>query len=223
MTPITYRLGRALFRFIKLCCMRMVVLHPERMELPGGFILACSHVSHVEPCLITAMARRHVSWMTRIEFYKYRAIGRLLDASGSFSVDRYGVPVRSIRTAIERAQAGRIVGIFPEGGVARGAASMMRGGPMKKGVCVVSYRAAVPVVPVVVLGTQRLTRVGPWMPFKWGKLWVICGEPVRPHLNEPRRRVARQLMARDLQAAFRALYEELCSTCGIDHATGAGT
>jgi 1-acyl-sn-glycerol-3-phosphate acyltransferase len=222
MIPTPYRLSRAFGRFIKLCCMRMVVLHRERMDLPGGYILACSHISHVEPALITAMANRHISWMTRIEFYKYRAIGRLLDAGGCFSVDRYGVPVRSIRTAIERAQAGRVVGIFPEGGVARGVASMMRGGPMKRGVCVVSYRAAVPVVPVVVLGTEKLTRPGPWMPFKWGKLWVICGKPVQPHLNEPRRRVARELMARDLQAAFVSLYQELCSTCGIDPATGAG-
>jgi 1-acyl-sn-glycerol-3-phosphate acyltransferase len=134
----------------------------------------------------------------------------------AFPVNRQGVPVRAIRTAIQRVRARRIVGIFPEGGVAHVRESILRGGPIKKGACVVAYRAAAPVVPVVVVGTDRLNCVGPWLPFRRARVWMIFGRPIHPRLNEPRRRIARDLMALDVQAEFQVIYRELCSTCGID-------
>ena len=142
-TPV-YRTARAFCRFVHLCCVRLVVVHRHRLNQSGGFVLACTHLSHVEPAILTALVDRQIDWMSRIEFHRYRPVARFLKAAGSFPVDRKGVPVKSIRTAIERAQAGKIVGIFPEGGVARGKMSVMQGGPIKKGVCVVSHRAAVP-------------------------------------------------------------------------------
>ena len=214
-TP-AYRLARALCRFVQLCCVRLVVVHRNRLDRSGGFVLACTHLSHVEPAILTAILDRQIDWMSRIEFHRHFLMARFLKAAGSFSVDRNGVPVKSIRTAIERAQAGKVVGIFPEGGVARGKMSVMQGGPIKKGVCVVSYRAAVPVLPVLVLGTEKLTKVGPWMPFKHARLWVIAGNLVHPPLDEPRRKVARELMAKDLQTEFQSMYKELCSTCGLE-------
>lgn len=218
MPTLVYRLGRALTRFVGLCCIRYTVLHRERAEMPGGYILACTHLSHVEPCLVTALVDRQIEWMARIEFYKYRVIAWLLHAMSAFPVDRFGVPVKSIRTAIQRARAGRLVGIFPEGGVVHGKASIVGGGDFKKGVCVIACRAAVPVLPVVVLGTRELTRVKPWLPFKHARVQVIFGKLVQPPLHEPRRKVAREMMARDLQAEFIAIHKELCAACGFNEA-----
>ena len=215
MITLVYGMGRAVFRFVQFCCIRLVVVHRNRLETSGGYVLACTHLSHIEPMLMTAIVDRQIDWMSRVEFHKYRLVSRLLEAGGGFSVDRNGVPVKSIRTAIEKARAGKVVGIFPEGGVARGGMSVMRGGPIKKGVCVVSYRAAVPVLPVVVLGTEAMTRVGPWLPFKRARVWVIVGNLVHPRLDEPRRKIARELMAGDLQAEFQAMYEEICTTCPL--------
>lgn len=218
-----YALGRAISRFVCFNCVRSVVLHRERAEAAGGFVLACTHLSHLEPCLVTAVLRRKVDWMARIEFYRNWLFARVLNAMDAFPVDRQGVPVRSIRTAIERARQGRLVGIFPEGGVAQGADSAMRGAPIKMGACVVSYRSEKPMLPVVVLGTNHLNRVGPWLPFKNARVWMIFGEPIYPRLGEKRRRVARELMAADLRAAYQSLYRELCASCGLDERTAAGT
>ena len=46
--------------------------------------------------------------------------------------------------------------LFPEGGVVKGPATVCRGGPIKKGACVIAQRAGVPIIPCVVLGTHRL-------------------------------------------------------------------
>lgn len=217
-----YVLGKAMCRFVHFCCFREVVLHGDRLERPGGYILACTHLSHLEPIIVSRRCRRQIDWMARIEFYRYHIIARLLDALDVFPVDRYGVPVRAIRTAIERVRSGKIVGIFPEGGVARGSNSVMHGASFKKGACVVAYRSGAPVVPMVMVGTDKLTRVGPWLPFKNARVWMIVGEPVYPRLDEPRRRVAREMMARELQVRYRELYFELCASCGLDEQTTAG-
>ncbi len=184
-------MGKSLCRFVQFNCLKAVVLHGERAELPGGYVLACTHLSHLEPVLIGAMIRRRIDWMSRIEFYKYRVVAALLDAVDAFPVNRQGVPVKAIRTAIDRVRLGRIVGIFPEGGVVRGSDLAFRGGPIKKGACLIAHRSAAPIVPVVVLGTEKLNCIGPWLPFRRGRIWVIYGKPIDPRLSEPRRRVAR--------------------------------
>jgi 1-acyl-sn-glycerol-3-phosphate acyltransferase len=213
---LIYALGRSVSRFIHFNCIKSVVLHQERFDVPGGFVLACSHLSHLEPVIVSALVNRKIDYMTRIEFFKHRMISRMIYALDGFPVNRQKPAHSTLRTAISRVKAGRVVGIFPEGGVAHGTESVLRGGPIKKGACVVSYRTATPIVPVVVVGTDKLNSVGPWLPFKRGRIWVIFGKPIHPRLDEPRRKVARELMAADLQTEFRNLYLELCSTCGID-------
>jgi 1-acyl-sn-glycerol-3-phosphate acyltransferase len=211
-----YSLSNAFCRFVGFNCIRSTVIHPERFNVSGGFVLACTHLSHLEPAIVGMLVKRKIDWMARIEFYRYRVVAMMLDALDAFPVNRQGVPVRAIRTAIERARAGRIVGIFPEGGVVHGSESAVRGGPIKKGACVIAYRAAVPILPVVVVGTDKLNRVGPWLPFRRARVWVAYGRLVHPRLDEPSRRIARNLMATDLQAEFQGLYQELCSRHGID-------
>ena len=218
-----YTLALAACRFTRLCCFRDVILHGERLDRAGGYILAPTHLSHLEPCILSTISPRRIDWMARIEFYRNHLMARALDAMDAFPVNRQGIPVLAIRTAIERVRRGKIVGIFPEGGVSRGGESAMHGANFKKGACVVAYRARAPIVPVVMVGTDQLNRVSPWLPFKRAKIWMIIGEPIFPRLDESNRRLARHLMARDLQVRYRALYTELCTTCGLDEQTMAGS
>jgi 1-acyl-sn-glycerol-3-phosphate acyltransferase len=211
-----YVLSKTCCQFVGLACVRPVVLNSERFNVPGGFVVACSHLSHLEPFVVSTLVDRPIDWMARIEFYRYHVFAAMLRAYDAFPVNRQGIPVRAIRTAIERSQSGRIVGIFPEGGVAHGTDSVLRGGEIKKGACVIAYRSARPVLPVVVVGTDKLNCVRPWLPFRRARVWVNFGRLVKPRLDEPRRRVARNLMADDLRAEFQATYQELRAICGLD-------
>ena len=122
----------------------------------------------------------------------------------------------AIRTSIQRLGMGRVVGVFPEGGVKIGPEAAFRGGLIKGGAAVIARRARVPVIPVVVLGTDKLAGIDPWLPARRGRVWVNFGRPVFPILIEPRRRVARQMMNCLLQREFVNLYHELLQTCGLD-------
>ena len=109
-----------------------------------------------------------------------------------------------------------IVGIFPEGGVAQGSESIFRGGIVKEGACLIAQRARVPIVPVVVLGTEKLNCVDPWLPMRRGKLWLNVGRPLDPILDISHRRSARKQLAGQLRQRFIETYQELLQTCRLD-------
>lgn len=211
-----YRLSTGVGRFAFWNSVNFRCIRREAPEREGPYILACTHLSHIEPFLMSIIVRRQIDWMARIEFYTYRIFRWMMLAVDSIPVRRYGVAANAIRTAIERLQQGRCVGICPEGGVAQGKDSIMRGAPMKKGVCLIAARANVPVLPCIMLGTDKLNRVRPWIPFRKANLWVAFGSRlVYPPANEPDRRKARELMAQELSREYQSLFAELCEKYGI--------
>jgi 1-acyl-sn-glycerol-3-phosphate acyltransferase len=194
--------------------MNVRTLRLEATERRGGYVLACSHLSHVDPFCVSVLTRRKIDWMARIEFFRSRLAAAYLRTIDAFPVDRFGVPVRAVRAAIARAAAGRVVGIFPEGGVVSGQASVCRGGRIKLGACMVAQRADVPIIPCVILGTHRLNCVLPWVPYRRANLWIAFGEPVHPRRGA-NRRAARREMADELRGRFATLYREATEVFGI--------
>jgi 1-acyl-sn-glycerol-3-phosphate acyltransferase len=213
-----YRAGWLAGRLIFSWTTDVRVLRPSAADRTGGYVLACTHFSHLDPFCLSVILRRPVDWMARIEFYRRAPLAAAMGAVGAFPVNRQGVPVSAIRTAVARVRAGRVVGVFPEGGVCRGAESACRGGGFKNGACLIACRAGVPILPCVILGSHTLNRVGPWVPLSRTPLWVALGEPIPPRFARgPRaaRRAARDEMARELGRQFVGLFHELKRTYGI--------
>ena len=212
---VFYRLNWLMGRFIWFCTIRAEIIRPELGQRSGAYLIACTHLSHLEPFLMSLAVRRKLDWMTRVEFFAHPACAALLRWVDAFAVRRFGVPVSAIRTSIARLRLGRVIGICPEGGVAVGELSAFRGGPIKRGACLLAVRAGVPIVPVVMLGPEKLNCVGPWLPAKRARLWMAFGEPIYPPADAPDRKAARRQMAEQLQAAYQSLYAELRERYGI--------
>lgn len=219
--PWVYRIARRLFQIPFYLCVKVEIVNAEEAER-DGCILACTHLSHLEAPSLSILLRRRIDWMARTEFFRHRPLAWFLRATDAFPVQRRGVPVRAIRTAIERARSGRTIGVFPEGGVAIGPASVCRGGPIKQGTCLIAMAAQVPIVPVVVLGVESLNRVNAWIPAQRGRLWVIFGQPLMPPRFTPgrtaaaERRALRAKMCAQLQERFVDLYADLRRRYQID-------
>lgn len=147
--------------------------------------------------------------MARVEFYRAAWARFMLHHGGAFPVNRSGWSLPTIRKAVDLLRENHIVGIFPEGGVAQGSLSVLRGGPLKQGVCTTSFAAQIPIIPVVVLGSHKLNRVQPWLPFRRARLWIHFGAPVAPAPRGTARRVARQSQSQRLESAFRATFSEM--------------
>lgn len=214
-----YRFGQLSGRFIFFCTMRLQVIRPEAARRTGPFILASTHLGNLDPFLLGVILDRQIDWITRVEFYRHRTLAWMLDQLDAIKVRRFGVPVSAIRTAIARLEAGRIVGICPEGGVCRGANSCLRGAPIKRGFALISYRTGAPILPCAIIGANRLNRVAPWLPFRRARLWVAFGDHVITPRTDLDRKQARELMAQELQQAYAQLRAELRAAYGpIDEA-----
>ena len=180
----------------------------QRVPGRGGVLIAVSHVSHLDPIVVSAVLRRQISWVSRIEFHKQWFMRNVLYHGGAFQVDRQGSALPTIREALRRLERGEAVGIFPEGELMSGANSVLRGASIKQGVCLLAARSGRPVLPVIVLGTDQLGRLGPWMPAKRGRLWVLVGEPIYADPSM-RGRHGRARFAEKLIAEYVRLYAEM--------------
>lgn len=195
--------------------LRMGVLGLEHAHRPGGYLLACSHVSHLDPFCLSVVLPRRIGWMARIEFYRRRWAAWLLRAVHAFPVHRQGVPVSAIKTSLARLARGEVVGLFPEGEIKGRGESVLFGGAIKRGVCLLAQRSGCPIVPCVILGTDKLNAVDPWLPRLRGRLWVACGTAIEP-VPGMNRRAARAEMALRLEQALAALYRQLRDAHGLD-------
>jgi 1-acyl-sn-glycerol-3-phosphate acyltransferase len=208
MKTAVYHAGKFVVRFVLGCVARIHVLGRENANRAGGFLLASNHISHFDPFLIGLRVQRKIDWMTMAEFFRPRALSFLLRSIDAFPAERDRADLKTIRTAIDRLKSGRIVGIFPEGGIRDGARSLLEGAPLRAGAATLAQIANVPVVPCAILGTDRFYSKKQWLPFRRTPVWIAFGEPIStsPDLQKSQ---ARERIESELAAAFKNLYAEL--------------
>jgi len=142
------------------------------------------------------------------EFFRPPALGILLRSIDAFPAERDRADLKTIRTAIDRLKTGRVVGLFPEGGIRDGARSLLEGAPLRPGAATLAQIADVAVVPCVVLGTDRFYSRKQWLPFRRTPVWIAFGRPISC-LPELQKSQARERIESELAAAFKNLYAEL--------------
>src|SRR5205809_5492476 len=203
-----YRAGKLLVRPLFGCVARVRVVGGENTNCSGGFLLAANHISHFDPFLISLAVRRKIDWMAMAEFFRLPIVGLALRAVDTFPAERDRADRKTIRTAIERLKDGRIVGLFPEGGIRDGVRSLLEGAPLRPGASTLAHMAGVPVLPCVILGTDRLYSKRQWLPFRRTPIWIVFGNPIS-HFPELQKLHARERIESELAVAFKNLYAEL--------------
>ncbi|MEM9883781.1 MAG: lysophospholipid acyltransferase family protein [Planctomycetota bacterium] len=184
-------------------------------RLPAGpFVLAAPHRSHYDPVVIGALLRREIDWLARDEFYRTTAARWACQHAGCVRLDRYGDALPAVREAVRRLRDGRVVGVFPEGEIRRGGASVLRGGPVRGGAAVLARRGAahgngVPRVPCVGVGSEQLGRVVPWLPLRAGRLWIGIGEPIAVPADLPAGRAGRRVLTERMGVGLRGVMSEM--------------
>src|SRR5881392_1216181 len=129
----SYRTGKFLVRLLLGCVTRIRLVRRENANLTGGFLLAANHISHFDPFIISSVVGQKIDWMAMAEFFRFPVLGFLLRAVDAFAADRDRADRKTIRTAIERLKARRVVGLFPEGGIRDGVHSLLECTPLRPG------------------------------------------------------------------------------------------
>ncbi len=158
---------------------RVRVLHAERARAGGACILAPNHISHFDPPILATLIRRHVSWMTTAGLLGTRFVGRWLRVIGCYPVDRGRADRASVKRTLELLARGKMTGIFSEGGIRDGAAGILGGAAPIPGLGALAQMSGAPILPCVILGTDRLYARRSYRPFFRTPVWVGYGEPLR--------------------------------------------
>ncbi len=187
------------------------VIGQEKTNRDGGFLLAANHISHFDPFIISSVVRRKIDWMAMAEFFPLPVLGFLLRAVDAFPADRHRANRKTVRTAIERLKQGRIVGLFPEGGIRDGSRSLLEGAPLRAGAATLANIAGTPIMPCVIVGSDRLYSKKNWLPLRRTPIWIAFGDPISDFPGLAKSDACRRT-ERDLTTAFKNLYSELRQT-----------
>ena len=202
------RAAALLMKLLFGCVARVRVLGSENVNRTGGYLLAANHISHFDPFVISSVVRRKIDWMAMAEFFRFTVVRFLLRAVDAFPADRDRADRKTIRTAIERLKDGRVVGLFPEGGIRDGARSLLEGAPLRPGASTLAHIAGVPILPCVILGSDRLYSTKRWLPLRRTPIWIAFGNPIS-HSPDLERSQARERIESELTSAFKNLYTDL--------------
>lgn len=209
MRPLIYHVSRLLAKILFAPFVKIHVLRAEIACREKAWILASNHISHFDPPIIGIAVPRKIDWMGMVELFRIPVAGAWFRAIDTFPVDRGHLDRQAVRTALLRLRAGRIVGIFPEGGIRDGLGSVLEGAPLRRGVAGLSQMTGASVIPCVIMGSDRcyvLPRL--WRPGRRLPVWIGFGEPLSA-LEGLDRSTARAALEASLSAAFQNLALEM--------------
>ncbi len=156
----------------------------EHVPRTGGVMLAVNHVGYVDFVyggLAANPSGRKVRFMAKREIFDNKFGGPLMRSLHHIRVDR-GDGVGSYATAVEYLKQGEAVGIFPEATISRA----MELKEFKTGAVRIAAEAGVPLVPVILWGTQRMMTKDHPRDFSRGTTIAIrVGPPMHPTGVDP--------------------------------------
>ncbi|MGB4593315.1 MAG: lysophospholipid acyltransferase family protein [Coriobacteriia bacterium] len=147
----------------------------EHMPREGAAVVAGNHRSYMDPVILWCVSPRFVHFMAKKDLFERGFVAWALPRLWAFPVDRSGADRAALVQADAFLKAGELVGIFPEG--ARQTENGL--GEARGGAAFVALRAMVPVVPVAVVGTEKVWPKGQKLP-KLRRVTVVYGRPISP-------------------------------------------
>ncbi len=117
----------------------------------GPVIVAANHHSSLDPFLLTAASpNRYVGFLIAREFARIPIFRRLVEMVECVPVNRSGVDTASVRAALRHLEAGRALGIFPQGRIQRPDEPPQ----IQDGIGLLALRSGAVVVPAYISGTR---------------------------------------------------------------------
>jgi len=178
----------ALYAVGKMTVAPMVRLlwHPKIIGLDnvpetGPAILASNHQSVLDSVMMGAVAPRNVYFLAKDQYFrgpglKGAALRNVMYGLNQIPVDRSGgrASLLALDAALPVLRAGHVLGIYPEG-TRSPDGRLYRGRP---GVAKLALDAPAPIIPVGLVGTERVHPIGNTLPRLGPDVEVRFGEPL---------------------------------------------
>jgi 1-acyl-sn-glycerol-3-phosphate acyltransferase len=177
---VKYRVSRAVAGPFLHILWRPQITGGENIPLTGGAILASNHLSLVDSIFLPLLLSRPVTFAAKSEYFTGTSLGQrfagaYMRATKQLSVERASTRSAqdTLQAALDLLKAGELFGIYPEG-TRSPDGRLYRG---RTGVGWLALASGLPVIPVAMVGTDRVLPPGHSIP-SLRRVGVRVGKPL---------------------------------------------
>ena len=175
-----YQLSRMVAGPFLRALVRPTVVGAEHIPAAGPAIMASNHLSVIDSIYLPLMVDRPVSFAAKSEYFtgtrlRDRVVGAYLRSTNQLSTDHAGgqAAMAMLEAALNHLNSGQLFGIYPEG-TRSPDGRLYRG---RTGVGFLALHSGAPVIPVAMVGTDRILPPGHRIP-RPGRIEIRIGEPL---------------------------------------------
>lgn len=133
---------------------RRQVIGLENRPDRGPFMICSNHISWFDPASVASVfpGRLKIQFMAKKELFSNLVSAFFLKKLGAFPVNREAADYKAFRKALQIADEGGVLGLFPEG-------TRSKDGKLQSaqhGAALIAQRCKIPIVPVAVVGPYRI-------------------------------------------------------------------
>ncbi|MEV0898336.1 lysophospholipid acyltransferase family protein [Actinoplanes sp. NPDC049802] len=180
--PLLYTIGKVTLGKVLMTGWRPHVEGIEHVPRTGGAIFAGNHLSVADELLLGAVVPRHLAFWAKSDYFDGTGVKgflnrKLMEGLGAIRVERTGgrAALTAFDAAIPALRDGELIAVYPEG-TRSPDGRLYRG---RTGVARLAVAAGVPIVPVGVLGTEKVQPIGrPAPKLIRGVITVKFGKPI---------------------------------------------
>ena len=169
----TYRLAQFLSYCYLKCFHRFEVKGLGNVPPKGGFILACNHLSYLDPPAVGCRIPRNLHYFARDSLF-FWPLGLLITKLNSIPVNRDQLDLGTLRKVLTVLKRGEPVLVFPEG--TRSPDGTLQ--KSQKGLGLLVHKSGVPVLPARLHGSFEILGKGKLFPRIGRKLYLNIGSPI---------------------------------------------
>ncbi len=188
---------------------RVKVEGAQNIPTAGGAILAANHISFFDTVVLMLSVSRPTRFIGKAEYMDSFKTRHLFPALGMIPIERSvgRQAMAALDTAAGVLRGGELLAIYPEG--TRSRDGLLHRG--HTGVAELALLTGVPIVPIGLVGTDRIQPIGSRVPRPFRRAVMRVGRPILPGDYGGAKRRRRQQMTGDLMEAIRALSRQSVS------------
>jgi 1-acyl-sn-glycerol-3-phosphate acyltransferase len=161
--PLLYSIGKVTVGKALMTGWRPHVEGIENIPRTGGAIFAGNHLSVADELFLGAVVPRHLAFWAKSDYFTGTGVKgflnrKLMEGLGAIRVERAGgrAALTAFDAAIPALEGGDLVAVYPEG-TRSPDGKLYRG---RTGVARLAVAAGVPIIPVGMLGTEKVQPIG---------------------------------------------------------------
>jgi 1-acyl-sn-glycerol-3-phosphate acyltransferase len=179
------------------------VVGAQNLPSEGPAIVAANHISFFDTVVLMLSVPRKTYFVGKAEYMDSWKTRALFPALGLIPIERTAArqAVAALGVAADTLRKGHVLGIYPEG-------TRSRDGLLHKGhtgVAQLALMTGAPIVPVGLVGTDRIQPIGARVPRPYRHAEIRFGHPLDPAAYGGSARRRRQQMTADLMESVRQL------------------